>query len=279
MMEAIPPDEPVVISPEDRAEAIRNGPKTGVVVGTFSALPYVHLQLEAWRQFYPEAACLIHDDCSAERGAIEALAKSYGAEFMTSPVRHIHHLGDLTVYPKGLEWAQRRGIEVLLKVSRRWIWKTDWRPSAFALIKDSGNPTLSHFTSSFAFGFRTESVVFDVNVWAGGPFIEEAMRRVWGPDHVFVENYIHTWAIMLGDDPGSERWQEYKKTNPIREERRGYPPWTLLGRSRCEKSETHLWHDANPPEDYAALATEWGLPYTAEDFRDPNGGQGNGRPK
>ena len=78
----------------------------GLVIGTYAALPYIHLQLEARRRLYPDVRTLVHDDGSKQGAAIEALAHEYGAEFFTHPVRHLHHLGDLSIYPVALAWAE-----------------------------------------------------------------------------------------------------------------------------------------------------------------------------
>ena len=59
-------------------------------------------------------------------------------------------------------------------------------------------------------------------------------------------------------------------------ERSGYAPWDFMGTCRHEQIAARLWHNCNEPQDYAALAAQWGLPYTAADFADPNMGEGIG---
>ena len=51
-----------------RPEAIFASPlAVGLVVGTFAAVPYIHLHLEARRRFYPHVPLLVHDDASPAR--------------------------------------------------------------------------------------------------------------------------------------------------------------------------------------------------------------------
>ena len=248
----------------------------GLVIGTYAALPYIHLQLEARRRLYPDVRTLVHDDGSKQGAAIEALAHEYGAEFFTHPVRHLHHLGDLSIYPVALAWAERRNLRFLLKVSRRWIWQVDWRADLLKLLESTEAPTASNFTESYAFGFRTECVAFDVRRWNCEAFLEDCQARIEAREHVFVENYIHIWAQRFSDT-GTERWHAWQKGNPVPEERRGYAPWTLMGTCRQSKYPTRLWHDSEQPVEYGRLAQEWGLPYSEEDFVDPNMGTGPGK--
>ena len=51
-------------------------PKVAVVVGTFAAVPYVHLHLEARRRFYPEVPLLVHDDGSPKSAELCTGAKA-----------------------------------------------------------------------------------------------------------------------------------------------------------------------------------------------------------
>ena len=108
-------------------------PKTGVVIGTFAAVPYIHLQLEARRRFYPQVPLLVHDDGSNKSGELRALCDKYDCDFESNTTRQPPRVGDLTTFVGGLWWAQHRGLDVLLKVSRRWVFLVDWQPSLAAL--------------------------------------------------------------------------------------------------------------------------------------------------
>lgn len=258
------------------APTLTKTPRCGLVIGTFSAIPYVHLQLEAARRLYFDVPILIHDDASRKGATLEALARSYGAEFTTYPVRHRHHLGDLSIYPVALEWSSRRNFDLLLKVSRRWVWQVDWRPDLLRLEAETDAPTYSNYTESYAFGFRTECVAFKVATWASSAFLEDVQAKIDERRHIFVENYIHNWAIKFSEH-GSDKWKEWRDRHPVLEERKGYAPWEFMGNCRQTKHPSRLWHDSDSPSEYAALAEKWGLAYTERDFRDPNGGEGAGQ--
>jgi len=253
----------------------REHEKVAIVIGTFAAVPYVHLQLEARRRLHPHIPALIHDDGSMQASELKALAESYGADLVTLPCRMRHSLGDLNVYPTAFRWCAERGVRYLLKVSRRWLWQVDWTSDLLSVFDASGAPTVSNYTISYAFGFRTECVAFDLKYWMARPFFDDVDAKLQVQRHVFVENYIHVWAQRFSDEAGA-KWREWQQANPVPCDRSGYAPWNMMGTCRHERIPSRLWHNANSPEEYAELAQSWGLSYPLELFLDPNAGQGLG---
>ena len=81
-------------------------PRVEATVGTFAAVPYIHLQLEARRRLYPHVPLLVHDDGSPVRA--EVLHKAFrGAEILYTlalpsgrrmlslvPSHHNHAIGE-----------------------------------------------------------------------------------------------------------------------------------------------------------------------------------------
>ena len=254
-------------------------PKLGLVIGTYAAVPYVHLQLEARRRLYPGVPTLVHDDASPATDRLRALCDEYGCDFETNGARLPHHLGDLSVYVGGLKWAERKGVELLLKLSRRWVFLVDWTGDLQALAMDSQNPTFSNYTKSYAFGFRTECFGMSVRHWACPRFYRSAIERINHGEHVFVEAYMHQFAIDFDRALGTQA-EAWKSEHPVPEERKGYTPWPLMGTDRIDPrpSGNYLWHDSHRPAQYAEQAQRWGLPYTEADFADPNQGNGLGPP-
>jgi len=55
-------------------------PEPGLVVGTFAAVPFVHLQLEAHRRLYPHVPILVHDDASPCGAQLRRLCTDCGAD-------------------------------------------------------------------------------------------------------------------------------------------------------------------------------------------------------
>jgi hypothetical protein len=75
---------------------------------------------------------------------------------------------------------------------------------------------------------------------------------------------------------GSAKWLAWDQGYEAPTDRRGYAPWSLMGDGRHNRCHSHLWHNSHSPQEYADLATQWGLNYSAQDFADPNAGCGNG---
>ena len=254
-------------------------PSLGVVVGTYAAVPYIHLQLEARRRLFPHVPLLVHDDGSHVADQLKDLCDGYGADFEVNCRRLPHHLGDLSAFVGGLKWAQCRQIDVLLKLSRRWLFLVDWTDDLRRLALASQQATFSNYTRNYGFGFRTECVALATRQWASPAFVRDAVERINAGRHVFVENYIHVFAIKFHDEGCGEALQ-WSREHPVPDERRGYAPWPLMGTDRIvpDPSGKYLWHDSHPPRAYASQAAAWGLPYQEADFADPNQGGGLGQP-
>lgn len=73
-------------------------PSVGVVIGTFAAVPYVHLQLESWRRNYPQTPLLVSDGASPVADELRKLCASYDAVFVSNPARLRQTVGDLSAY-------------------------------------------------------------------------------------------------------------------------------------------------------------------------------------
>jgi hypothetical protein len=250
-------------------------PHIGLVIGTFAAVPYIHLQLEARQRFYPQVPLLVHDDGSHKTQELADLCRAYDVDFETNEQRQPPCVGDLTAFIGGLWWAQHRQLDVLLKLSRRWVFLTDWEPSLRTLAFQSQYATFCSYTNTFGFGFRTECLGMSVKVWSKPSFMRSVLTQVQEGRSVFVEGYLHDFARQYERQncPQAERWRE---AHPMPADRNGYALWTLMGTDRCERASHFLWHDFAGPQDYFQLAKEWGLPYQFGDFSDPNEGAGTG---
>jgi hypothetical protein len=244
-------------------------PRPGIVVGTYAALPYVHLQLEAWRRFYPGVPLLVHDDGSHQAEELRALCSRYDCAFERNEERLLHSLGDLSVFVRGLRWAARSGVDLLLKVSRRWLFQTDWVPSLTALALQSQYATYGSYSMTYQFGLRSECIALAAAPWKQRGFLADAAKHIRCGRGVLVEHYLQGFARRLEKTNGSmaERWRE---AHPMPEARSGYALWTLLGTDRHDSSPYYLWHDSSEAQDYLRISRAWGLPYGVDAFRDPN---------
>ena len=156
-------------------------PSIGLIVGTYAALPYVHLQLEAWRRNCRDVRVLVHDDCSPQRRALKLLCDEYGVEFQSTPSRCGHVVGDLSVFLCGLQWAAKRNVEILVKLSRRFIPLVPWQRELSRLAYESQYATYSGLCRHHGYGFRTECMAMHVPSWTqhGGadPIRAQARKR------------------------------------------------------------------------------------------------------
>ncbi len=248
----------------------------GLVVGTFAAVPYIPLHLEARRRFYPHIPLLVHDDASPKRDELRRLCAEYGCEFESNDSRRAVFIGDVSCVLGGLLWAQRIRLDLLVKMSRRFLPLRDWTSELQELALASQYPTYSNATESYGFGFRSECVGMAVNEWIGDRAHEQLAMIALAPGSPFVEAVLHNMARRLAEFRCERalRWDEQRGPRP--DDRNGYAPWDFMGTDRCERYPQFLWHDSATPEDYCHRAREWGLPYDLADFLDPNQGFGSG---
>ncbi|WP_225774071.1 hypothetical protein [Pseudomonas sp. Marseille-Q5115] len=250
-------------------------PRVGLVIATFAALPYVHLALESRCRFYPQVPVLVHDDGSRQGPVLRQLCAQYGVAFSCNPHRLRHTVGDLSAFVEGLEWAEHLGLELLVKMSRRFIPLVNWLPCLQQLAWHSQYATYSQRCTGSGFGFRTECIGLHVPSWRNGGPYESLRQRTCLNEPLFVEGYVHNLARSLHRSCCDAN-RHYEAQHPRPSEADAYGAWPLMPESRWERSAHLLWHDCDTPVDYARLAVLYGLPYSPLDFEDPNQGAGLG---
>ena len=253
-------------------------PRIGVVVGTFAAIPYIHLHLENWRRHYPQTPLLINDDGSPYIDELEALCVRYGASLIRNECRLRQTVGDMSAYVNGFDWAQSQGIEILVKLSRRFLPCYDWVAELQALAFRSQMPTFSQTCNHFNFGFRTECIGFHCESWRASGALDAIRGHVTRNEPVFVEGFIHQLARKTATDYSSSAAKDYMRQNPRPPDRDGYAVWSIMPDRRTTRIPQLLWHDCDGPFDYCRAAAIYGLSYTAKEFEDANQGCGQGEP-
>ncbi len=253
-------------------------PSVGVVVGTFAAVPYVHLHLESWRRHYPGVPLLVNDDGSPHAGELRSLCSLYGVDFVANAKRLRRCVGDLSAYVHGFDWAQSLGLDLLVKLSRRFIPLHNWVPGFQRLAYQSQYATFSQCCNHFNFGFRTECIGFHVPVWLASDSLPRLRQAVRDNAPCFVEGRIHELAreVHCGVLQRCRRAREYQEAHPRPEDRNAYGVWTIMAECRVDRRPEVLWHDGDSPFDYCRVSRAYGLPYCVEDFVDPNQGLGLG---
>lgn len=252
-------------------------PTIGIVVGTFASVPYIHLQLESRLRNYQSIPILIHDDGSNKNAELQELCLQYGADYEYNTIRQPHCIGDLTAFAGGLLWAKSKNIDILVKISRRWLFRVNFIDDLQKLALSSQYATICNYTTTFNFGFRTECIAMNVAQWSKPNSFEQIVEPIRTPRGIFVEGHLHNIAREL-EKQNCVKAKHYRATHPITPDKNGYAFWDIMGNDRMKKSGNYLWHDANKAIDYAQQAEQWSLPYSLDNFKDPNEGQGIGNP-
>lgn len=263
---------------DDELDQLYHGlPTIGVVIGTYAAMPYVHLQLESWRRFCSNAPLLVHDDASPKSDELKHLCRNYGVSFQSNKVRQPHHLGDLTAFVGGLKWADQKKVDILVKISRRWLFLSEWVEDLKELAFESQCATFTNYTTGYGFGFRTECIGLATKRWATPEFYRQTAAAIRRKLHVFVEAYMHQHSIQF-EKANCLQAIRWKQEHRMPSDKAGYASWGVMGTDRCtsDRERRWLWHDCDQPSAYARIAKLWGLPYTEKDFEDPNQGGGVG---
>ncbi|HYE55079.1 MAG TPA: hypothetical protein VD996_09560 [Chitinophagaceae bacterium] len=234
----------------------------GIVIGTYSAVPYVHLQLESARRHYPHVPILVHDDCSSEEAALRSLCNRYGADFQSNAAafhqrlgRYGHYgLGDLSVFLHGLVWAKEKNVDVLLKLSRRFLLLRDVSLELQEIACNNPSPLIGAHYKDHPKTARTNCIALNVPHWNADVICsmeklirEKLQNRKQG---LYVEAVLHKLARQAADNGCAPLalWQ-----------------FALLDQKKPQPGQ-FMWHEAHSVHQYAIQAKEWGLPFEAADF-------------
>jgi hypothetical protein len=261
-------------------------PKIGICICTHASIPYVHLGLEALRRNEPDVPVLIHDDCSKDYAALEALAARYGASIVSTVSRRVRTVGDLSGFVEALRWGAANRLDVAIKCSRRMILNKPWSVELGALMHNTQMPTATGACGYWQWGFRAELVAMHIPSWMDcGAFamMEEAVRRneeyAGLPEAYDHDRAKEAYRWLHPADDSVSRWTQrdhpecdftvrYEKTFTHNENHDGFVPWlSVMGLHRNQRVPGVLWHDNASPIDYAMLAQSFGLSYTEQDFK------------
>lgn len=193
----------------------------GLVITTFGTPDYVQLALEVIKSHNIKMPILIHDDSSGDVNLIN-LCKKYRCEFMSTTSRYGHLAGDVKALQNALMWASEKNIEVLVKMSRRFIPLFDWTKSLIELIKKAPHRTYGNRCEHFRYPLRTECVGYTVKDWINN--LNE-MQKIVNKNRCCVENDIFNIA-------------------------KSFSTWHEIGNNRMRKMSNILWHDCCPDYEY-----------------------------
>jgi len=248
--------------PDPRPDILPTNPKVGLVISTYAAPQYVELALAVRQRLYPDLPTLIHDDASPRATELENLCAQYDVEFESTSSRLGHPMGDLCGIVGGLRWAQEREIDLLVKMSRRFIPLTNWVTGLTELARTSQYATYSNVCRHFGMAIRSECMAMAVGEWRSNDIEGEITRLMLRNSGRFMpENFIAdlAWKLDARKCTTARKWAEDKFDY-------GFALWDFVSSSRVEKCRVHLWYTANGPEDYAGLAHNLGLPLGVDAF-------------
>ena len=168
--------------------------------------------------------------------------------------------------------GEKKQLDILLKVSRRFIIAKPWTASLTELAVGTTHATYTGACAWFGFGFRSECVGMHVQAWldcgaCGTMAADLNLNKMPDP---LPEAYYHNLARKIHSQTHNEADDlllRYERYYPSPTTCECFAPWPLMGIARTQRLPNVLWHDSHVREDYKALADEYGLSYTVDDFR------------
>ena len=233
--------------------------KIGVAVCTYGALPIIDLQLYYLTKVNNIQDVVIIDDCSPQKNDLINLAKYYNVDFISTTthlpyIKNVGSNGDTAGILFSLQWAAKKNLDVVVKLSRRLVPCYKWIDNFKQLVLDSNALTFSSYCVGDKFNFRTECFGMNVKAW-NEPYIINLMKKNIDNNYIiFAEYWFHELAKLLSFNNISEKWLSFDKKQNLGYFRSGYALWLdLLGDNRYNQHLRHddvLWHIYNTPQQY-----------------------------
>jgi hypothetical protein len=143
----------------------------GLVLSTCGTPAYIHLQLEASKRMFGHEGMpvLVVNDGDTDKHAADRLRElcgEYGADFYCEPYSGHSH-GDLKAFNFGLAWAERLGLSLLAKFSRRFLPLRHWRHELLALAAINQHCAAfgRYHDDNAGHLFRTDAIALRVQKW------------------------------------------------------------------------------------------------------------------
>ena len=223
-------------------------PTIGAVLGTYDRPDLVELQLHYLCRIN-HLPVLVHDDASPKQEEVKAVVEKFkteghDVEFASTDKRAGHKPGDLYAFAAGLEWAKKRGLDLLYKVSHRWLIRREWVTDALELAKETDGLTFSSYTTNFNKGFRTEFQGMNVNAWH--EYLPEFFNLASKNLHRTVEAELHQIAKRIAETKANKKCRDYMLSQKMEADKQGYVMIPWMGTDRKNPPADILWHDAAP---------------------------------
>jgi hypothetical protein len=256
----------------------------GICLSTHAAPAYIELGLACLRKFEGDVPVLVHDDNSDKKSELQLISAKYEADFSSTTSCKGAVLGDMAAFAECLAWAENKDLDVVVKLSRRFIFNRPWRAELESIFHGFQAVTVTGADAYWGYGFRSEAVAMHVPTWiaCGNQLAMAEIVRLNKPSDNLPEAEHHNFAkkafafahpcdesISHLDDsnhPDADYVLLYERHYKRSDNCYGFSDWPILGLSRKHRTPGTLWHDNAAPEDYYELAREYELPYGLSDF-------------
>ena len=136
--------------------------KIGAVITTHDALPFIHLHLESRLRFHPDTPLLIVAFAKSE--SLDALCLRYGVDVVYCEAKGTE-TGALLGIVKGFEWAEARGLDLLVRFSDSWVPLCSWHEGLANAACETQFATLSGGWATTTPRFSAEAMAFHPQSW------------------------------------------------------------------------------------------------------------------
>jgi hypothetical protein len=190
----------------------------------------------------------VADDHSPNAKELDTICAKHNVEVVRSGGTNIGHAGgDLGAVFRGLRWAKSKGLQVLCKLSQRFlITQEDWLQQGAQALMDSGLHTLSDacIEGQTALPIRSEAMLLRVDRWG-----DDSVLKVIRPRRVYPYSAEAIYGLAMQRMGGA------------------MGVWRLLGGpDRGRKAANTLWHCNTTEAEYRTLATKFGVDLGADFF-------------
>lgn len=254
------------LMPSELPRLYTGKPRVGLVITTYGAAPYVELGLAARQRLYPTLPVLVHDDASPDRDALLQLCNRYGAAFESNSSSLGHEMGDLSGIIGGLHWARSAQLDLLVKMSRRFVPLSDWVEPLLGLAEMTQFGTFGRRCVDFNLAMRTECFVMAVQPWTQPDILDEMTAfMLRNRISLLVEHYLLQFAQRVYER-NSIAAQQWERTALRPTPRLPFAEWGFLSEGRRHHSPNYLWHETAPAEAYMQMAAALGLSFAPDAF-------------
>jgi hypothetical protein len=240
------PDYSDGLAPVDRPN-FASGPaaNAGVVIGCYGWPQLTEIQIRTIRELCGPVPLLVADDGSPATGDLARLCERYDdVEFAGSLRRLGHYAGDLSVFRKGLEWANSRRLDVLVKLSQRLIFTTPgWLRAAIEPIEAGRTETVVSGCIDLGTNLyvRSEAMAVLVEAWSAAAVMERLSADALGqPTELLINDII------------------------VRQLAGRRLPWPSLPPDRDQAAAGTIWHCTHGAGDYVAWGRRYNLALDAD---------------